>query len=134
MLSAVVSELPSQGVVVPSLPINNHPAHWSEGLSDTVYVLLTNIKVCSLARWDDRARHEDLPPGVRDFACGPYKLPILRPCPLELPMVRGVVVYPTTEQHAARQYAATLEDLPPKHRARVTSSTVVHVESELAAA
>ena len=133
LLSAVVSELPSQGVVVPSLPINNHPAHWSEGLSDTVYILLTNIKVCSLARWDDRARHEDLPPGVRDFACGPYKLPILRPCPLELPMVRGVVVYPTTEQHAARQYAATLEDLPPKHRVRVTSSTVVHVESELAA-
>ena len=133
LFSAAISELPSKGIKVPSLPINNHAAHSSEGTSDTVYVLLTNIKVDSLARRDDRARHEDLPPGVCDFACGPYKLPILRPGPLPFPNIPGVVVYPTTEQHAERQYASSLEDLPPHHRVRVTSNTVVHVESALAA-
>lgn len=84
-------------------------------------------------RRDDRADTADLPVGVAGFNSGPYKLPVLRPASLALPCMPGVVQYPSPAQQPRRASAHAEADLPPMHRVQVTSNTVVHVSSELAA-
>ena len=72
LFGAVVKEL-GEFMVIPKVAINNHTDHWNSDITDTTYVLLTNVKVEALERHDDRAKLGDLPPHVKDFNCGPYK-------------------------------------------------------------
>lgn len=125
-----MGELYRRGITVPMVAVNNHTDCWCSDDTDTTYVLLTNVRVDSLVRRDDHATGEDLPQGVAWFTCGPYKLPVLRPAPMELPHIPGAVVYPSVAQQPTRKYAHTYEDIPPRLRVDIKSNTTVHVDSE----
>lgn len=133
LFGTVCEELQEQGFSLPEIAVNNHTDRWSNSMTDTTYVLLTNIKVSSVARHDDHDTLAHLPPGVNGFQSGPYKLPVLRPASFDLPPMEGVKVHKTPAQIAERCHKHCFEDLAPRHRVEITGNTVAQVDSMAAA-